>query len=372
MGAGVKRRIVLSGVNLFEGGPLSVYYDALSALSENFSKDYEVIALVHSKDLFDIHNVRFIEYPEVRGSWIHRLYFEYSVLRKLSRELDAYLWVSLHDITPPVNATIQAVYCHNPSPFFVLRWRDVIYDSRHAAFVLFYRFLYRINIHRNTYVIVQQQWLRHMFRKLYHLDNVIVAHPVADTSPTPPIESDKVMGRHSARFTFFFPAYPRVFKNAEVLLEAARLLEAHPIELWLTFSKSDGRYARSLVRRYGKLPNVQFLGRLTRAQVFERYKAADCLVFPSLLETWGLPISEFKATGKPMLLADLPYAHETVGTYQNVAFFDPYSSQELSILMKTLSSGELHFSGSEEQAIRPPFAANWHDLFELLLGSASQ
>jgi len=32
----------------------------------------------------------------------------------------------------------------------------------------------------------------------------------------------------------------------------------------------------------------------------------------------GMPITEFKATGKPILAADLPYAHETIGEYGQV------------------------------------------------------
>ncbi len=367
-----KRRIVISGVNLFEGGPLSVYHDALTELSENFSQQYEIIALVHSETLFNIPNVRIIEYPKIRRSWIRRIHFEYYALRKLSQELDAYLWISLHDTTPAVKARIQAVYCHNPSPFAKFRWRDAVYDSRYALFVLFYRHLYRINIHRNDYVIVQQAWLRESFRAMYGVKRIIVAHPESLTSNVFIKKPTDELRNNTEAFRFFFPAYPRVFKNAEVLLEAAELLEDDPIEIWLTFSGSEGRYARSLVKRFGRLSNVKFLGRLTRQQVLARYELADCLVFPSLLETWGLPISEFKSTGKPMLLADLPYAHESVGTYQNIYFFNPRNSRELSTLMQTLSRRELTFPGSREKAIAPPFAADWHDLFGLLLGDAPQ
>jgi glycosyltransferase involved in cell wall biosynthesis len=155
-----------------------------------------------------------------------------------------------------------------------------------------------------------------------------------------------------------------------VLLEAATLLHSLPIEVWLTFSGEEGKYAHRLVTRYGHLPNVRFLGKLTRDQVFERYEMVDCLVFPSLLETWGLPISEFKSTGKPMLLADLPYARETVGTYANVHFFDPHSSRDLALLMRQLSSGVLRASVSVEQVIAPPYAADWRQLFQLMLNPA--
>ena len=367
----MKPRIVLSGVNLFEGGPLSVYQDALSELSTNFSREYEIIALVHRKELFHASNVRFIEFPKIRRSWLRRIYFEYHSLRKLSEQLDAYLWFSLHDMTPTVHATVQAVYCHNPSPFAKLRRRDIVDDPHYAAFILLYRFLYRINIHRNNYVVVQQAWLRDRFQRLYPVRTVIVAHPRIPTIEVSSRYRSHGLSPEPDRVRFFFPAYPRVFKNAEVLLEAAKVLQTLPIEVWLTFSGDEGKYARRLVTRYGHLPNVKFLGKLTRDQVFDRYEMVDCLVFPSLLETWGLPISEFKNTGKPMLLANLPYARETVGTYANVHFFDPLNSRELALLMRQLSSGTLNASSSAEQEIAPPYAADWRQLFRLLLGASS-
>lgn len=363
----MKRRIVLSGVNLFEGGPLSVYQDALTELSRNFSRDYEIIALVHRKELFSVPNIHFIEFPNIRRSWLRRVCFEYYSLRNLSKQLNAYLWLSLHDMTPTVHATIQAVYCHNPSPFAKLRWRDITDDPRYAAFVAFYRFLYRINIHRNAYVVVQQAWLRDHFRTRYPVKTVIVAHPEIPTYEASTRESAQAPSSGRDKFRFFFPAYPRVFKNAEVLLRAAELLHTLPIDVWLTFSGEEGRYAHRLVKRFGHLPNVTLLGKLTREEVFERYEMADCLVFPSLLETWGLPISEFKRTGKPMLLANLPYARETVGTYTNVHFFDPHSSHALALLMKELSAGTLGASVSAGEPIAAPYAANWKELFDLLL-----
>ena len=54
--------------------------------------------------------------------------------------------------------------------------------------------------------------------------------------------------------------------------------------------------------------------------MYEKYNKIDCLIFPSKLETWGLPISEFMAFDKPMLIADLPYAHETAAGAKYVAF----------------------------------------------------
>lgn len=360
----MKPKIVLSAVNFFQAGPLSVYHDALGDLSHNFATRYDIVALVHRKGLFSpIQGVQFIEYPEIRSSWLKRIKFEYYDLYKISRELDAYLWLSLHDMTPRVHAKIKAVYCHNPAPFSRLKLSDFVHDWRYSAFVLFYRYLYRINIHRNHFVIVQQAWMRDRFRKMYGVKNVVVAHPKVEAPGKAFDRSPSTDGK----FCFFYPAYPRVFKNVEVLLEAAKLLESEAIEIWLTFSGDEGRYAKNLAKRSRHLENVKFLGRLTREQVFDRYEKTDCLVFPSRLETWGLPISEFKRTGKPMLLANLPYAHETVGMYSAASFFSPDDPNALAALMQKVSQGQLHPEGSVAADIAAPFAAGWRELFDLLL-----
>lgn len=363
----MKPRIVLSAVNFYQAGPLSVYQDALAELSRSFADRYEIIALVSSKQIFNIPGVLFIEYPKIRSSWLRRIKFEYYDLRKISRELNALLWLSVHDISPSIHASIQAVYCHNPAPFSSLKKRDVIYDWKYSLFVLFYRYLYQMNILRNDYIIVQQEWMRNRFREMYGVQNVIVAHPgIHESTETSRIASPAVFPTNE-KFVFFFPAFPRVFKNVEILLEVGEILKHETIEIWLTFSGDESRYARMLVGKAGDTSNIKFLGKLTREQVFERYDAADCLVFPSRLETWGLPISEFKRTGKPMLLSDLPYAHETVGTYGNVHFFDTDNPEELAGLMRSLSHGNLPERAVTAASIAPPFASGWHELFDILL-----
>ncbi len=363
----MKPKIVLSAVNLFQAGPLSVYQDALAELAGTFADQYNIVALVHRKDLFSVPGVEFIEFPKIRASWIRRVKFEYYDLFKISQTLDAYLWLSLHDMTPRVRAKIQAVYCHNPAPFSQVKLRDVFYDWRYSAFALFYRHLYRLNIHRNNFVIVQQAWMRDRFQEMYSVKNVIVAHPKTDA---PLAHCARAHGENSLskeKFQFFYPAFPRVFKNIELLLQAAEILKHDEIEIWLTFSGETGRYARNLARKCRDLPNVKLLGRLTREQVFARYDAADCLVFPSRLETWGLPLSEFKRTGKPMLAADLPYARETVGTYKSVHFFDPENPEELASLMRRMSLGDLKPTPATAVAIASPFAKGWRELFDILL-----
>jgi glycosyltransferase involved in cell wall biosynthesis len=364
----MKQRIVLSGVNLVDMGPLNIFREALQSLARTYGDECDIIAIVHRRELFGIPNITYIEFPRIKSSWLRRLWFEYGTSKTLSEQLSPKLWLSMHDMTPNVTAEIRAVYCHNPSPFYSLRLRDAILDPTFALFVAFYRYLYRINLKRNKFVIVQQDWIRKNFEHIFGLRNVIVAQPSTD-AVSMQIHSGKRTS--SSRFSFFYPAFPRTFKNFEVVLEAARTLEEREFnnfELWLTIDATVNSYAARLVREFSELHNVRWLGLLSRERVFELYRKADCLTFPSRLETWGLPITEFKTTGKPILAADLPYAHETVGNYDLSAFFDPDDPANLAEIMRRASVGETVFAPSRGLEPAMPYARNWSELWPLILG----
>lgn len=89
----------------------------------------------------------------------------------------------------------------------------------------------------------------------------------------------------------------------------------------------------------GDVPALAFVGYLTKEQLYAYYQSSNCLIFASKVETWGLPITEFAAFKKPMLLSDLPYAHETAGGCEQVAFFHPDRPRELAAQMAKLLQG---------------------------------
>ena len=86
------------------------------------------------------------------------------------------------------------------------------------------------------------------------------------------------------------------------------------------------------------------------------------------VETWGLPISEFAEFGKPMLLAELPYAHETAAGSKQAAFFAPGDAEALKEYMKRLVFSDTSFlSQVPRQDIKMPKTTTWKELFDVLL-----
>ena len=368
-----KKTIVLSGINLIEGGPLTIYEDCLRCVEKYFLENYEIVALVHNRELFSEFDskIKFIEFMDSKKSYLKRFYYEYFYFKRLSKKLKPYLWFSLHDMTPNVVTDKRAVYCHNPIIFYDVKRKDVINEFKMFMFSRFYKYIYKINIKKNNFVVVQQDWIRKRFKKIFKIKNVVVAHPnvVIDDS------NNNCKNTKIVKNSFLYPSFPRIFKNFEVICKAVEILENKNIEnfkVYLTIDGSENIYSKEIVEKYGRLKCIEFIGLQTRENLMKYYSKIETVIFPSKLETWGLPISEAKAFGKNIILADLEYAHETLGTYEKVMFFGPDDAEKLAEKMEMLINDDenmknIEFDGNIEKNIEKPFCKNWKELFDILL-----
>jgi glycosyltransferase involved in cell wall biosynthesis len=365
---GSKPVVVLSGVSLRESGTLVLYREALSSLERLYGDHVEIVAMVKSRDLFDTPGVTYMEFPHIMHSWLARLWFEYWTSKGISRRLRPRLWLSLHETSPNVDAEIRAVYCHNVSEFYRITPSEFLLDWRFGMFTLFFRLIHRINIRKNQFVIVQADWIRKIFETRYGISHVVVAPPELNLSDIPRRATGS---RQAGPYRFFYPFVPRPYKNVELCLQAARVLEQEGVEgfeLWLTMDEHTNKYASRVAKEFSDLRCVRWLGVIPREKVFDLYGEADCLVFPSRLEASALPISEFRGLGKTMLLADLPYAWECARGNTRTCFFDPADAGDLAALMNQAIEGELVFRKVPEIEFAEPFAQNWEELWGIVLG----
>ncbi|HET9570344.1 MAG TPA: glycosyltransferase [Bacteroidales bacterium] len=361
----MQKKIVISAINIFQGGALSVLEDCLNILISDYSDLYEIIVFVHDKRILNSDKLTLIELPKSRKNYLFRLYYEYFWFYFRSKKIKPYLWFSFHDITPNVKADIRAVYCHNPSPFYKLRWKEFMMEPKLGFFNAFYKYLYRINTTKNDFIVVQQDWIRKEFRKKFNtVSKIIVANPEIAISDFEATASAQDNTRR-----FFYPTFPRVFKNIECVCEAAKIVNKTnaDFELCITISGHENPYSKEIVQRYGSVKNIKFIGSLKRNQVFDIMATSEALVFPSKLETWGLPLSEAKKFNKIILASDLPYAHETVGEYSKVSFFNPDHAIQLAGLMEGVLDNNIQFDGNSAIEIDSPYARNWNAIFKFLL-----
>lgn len=366
----LRKTIVVSAVNLRKGGTLTILRDCLQYLS-SLTKEYRVVALVHQRELCDYEGIEYLEMPQIIQGWGKRLWCEYVTMYRISKELaPVYLWLSLHDTSPRVKAERQAVYCQTSFPFYQWSWRDFRFDYKIPLFACFTRFAYRINVHSNRFLIVQQEWLRKGLSNMLGVnrEKFIVAPPQRNLQEVIPDDIQKEC------FLFFYASTPDCHKNFETLCEAARLLEEEvghgKFKVVLTIKGEENKYASWLKECWGEVNSIEFSGFMNKNRLFGYYHAADCLVFPSRVETWGLPISEYISDGpeKPMLLADLPYAHETASGSKKTTFFPVIDAMFLKKEMKRLLEGDISYLREvPRKELENPTAVSWKELFDLLL-----
>ena len=363
--------IVVSAVSFTEGGPLTILQDCLNNASEHLPSSWKIVALVNSASIKCDGRIHLLPIPSAKKSWLFRLYWEWIGFYGLALRLKPHLWLSLHDITPRLPPCRQAVYCHNPAPFYRISPHEALLSPGFLAFNLFYAYLYKILIHRNDAIIVQQSWLRNEFTARFGHLPIIVAHPSTSIEPLPSRDNHA----HSTVTRFSYPAFPRVFKNFEILGDAAKALVRAGLldfELCFTISGCENRYSRYIHKKYASLPQIRFVGRQSAAEMRDLYSSSDAIVFPSRLETWGLPLTEAKAYKKPILAADLPYVREALGSYELVSLFPVNSAQALSNLMAETIQGTWRPSGNQAVAINQPFSSNWESLWEYLISPSSE
>jgi glycosyltransferase involved in cell wall biosynthesis len=347
---------------MVDGGIFTILDNCLNELNKYVeNKDIEVIALVNDSKKFNYKNITFKSFPKSKKNWLFRLYYEYFYFNKLSEKINPDVWFSLHDTSPSVKCKRRFVYCHNPNLFYKPSIKESVLEIKVGIFYLFYKFLYRINIHKNTNVFVQQHWIKDSFKELFDLKNVIVTQPefIAEEVSSAIILDD-------SKIHFFYPTLGRSFKNIELIGKAILLLPDYirtKIKVHLTIQKNDTLYADYIVKKY-PLKEINYLGKITKKEVFAYYNAMDCLLFPSKLETWGLPITETKGFNKPMLVADLPYAKETVGNYENVSFYKVDKPEELAKLMFEFVSKTINYTGNKYPYENEFQLTNWKAIFD--------
>ena len=352
---------------MVEGGIFTILHNVLHEIAPYAEKhNLEVIALVHDASKFNFPGIQLIEFPKSKKSWFFRLYYEYFYFKKLSKKIQPDIWFSLHDTSPRVTAKKQFVYCHHPTTLFKPSWKDWKFDYKIGIFSLLYDFVFRFNISKNHTVFVQQHWIKKNFEKRFHISNLKVAIPqfteeiITENFPFTP-----------NKIHFFYPSFPRSFKNHEIILEAIKLLPreiANQTEFhFTTIKNSSENYAKFLINNYQEIENVRFYDKVNRKQVLAMYHTMDCLIFPSKVETWGLPISEAKAYNKPMFLANLPYAKEACGGYDKVSFFNENNPADLVQLLVEFVQQKHKFAGNHPPYDTTSDLQNWNELFDYIL-----
>lgn len=141
--------------------------------------------------------------------------------------------------------------------------------------------------------------------------------PAATHSPAPPAEP---------QFDFIYVASGEPHKNHRQLIEAWRQLGQQGMfpSLCLTLDPKSNAPLVQHLQRVAKDHGLRItnLGSVAATEMAQRYRQARALIYPSTLESFGLPLIEASELGLPILASELDYVRDVVTPD---ASFDPHS-----------------------------------------------
>lgn len=292
----------------------------------------ESIFIIGKASLKETENVKVLRFPWIKKSWFHRLWFDHVVAPHLVRTYRPDHILSLQNVLVPHVSVPQTLYLHQPLPFvekrYGLRENPRFWIYQH----ILSRTIYRSVRHAKT-VIVQTRWMKQacIDKAGAQPDRIRIEAP---TVPIP--EGLAYHPTPESIHTFFYPASGLPYKNHRILIEAADILVRKGIvdfrvQLTLAGKENTGiAELQSLVETRG-LP-VDFLGTIPHEAVLERY-THSILVFPSYIETFGLPLLEARMIGAPVIASDCAFSREILEGYAQGTFFAPDDAEELAVYM---------------------------------------
>ncbi len=288
-------------------------------------------------------NVHLIRLPWVKKSWFHRLFCDLLYIQKIVRKYQVDEIINLQNVAIPFVSVPQTIYLHNAIPI-----SDYNFNFRTETTLWMYKkIIGKITIHNLRYancVIVQAQWIKNELITHFNIDQTKIAvERVKSTFEV--VSSDRIK---TNTCIFFYPSSSASYKNHKVIIDACDLLKANGVfdyKVVFTLDTKNDVASQKIkqVTNNKDLP-IEYIGTLNHEQMDNMYRKT-VLLFPSCLETVGLPLIEAKQYAARIIVANMPYAHEAIGNYSNVLYFDYKDSQALYCIMRdTINS----FYGIEE------------------------
>lgn len=343
-------RIVVNDLAASQTGALAVVGSLYNYICEN-DRGNEWFFLLSGKYLEDKENIRIIVIPEVKKSWFHKLMFDFVSGRNVISAFQPDYVLSLQNIITIGIKQKQGVYIHQSIPFqgikrFSFLKRD---EFIYAVYQYLIGSIIKLSARKADDVFVQTKWMKIAVSKSARIDDEKINVVPMDAVEIERADVEPERGR------FFYPAgFEAVYKNHKCIYDACEILEGKGYKDFNVYLTIDGESTEHIKR----------IGRLDRKHMAEEY-CKSTLIFPSYIETVGLPLVEAMSVGAVILAADCEYAHEVLDGYDNVFFFDPFKPDELAGLM--ISCIDKRINQITNDAEKDSDMNSWHRLVSKII-----
>lgn len=313
--------ILIYDVHASESGALAILNDLYNQIRDFPDKSVKWVFAVSTPEYEETENIVVRRFPWVKKNWGYRYYFDNVTTRSLLREFKPDQVFSLQNKGIGFYKGRQLVYLH--LPFILTDHRFNIKTDGKKLWL--YQNVVSKSIFRSLrkvdFTIVQTHWMKTALEEKAKVksEQIVIQQP--------DITSNQIgvfVDTEENRRRFFYPATAFTYKNHMTLLKAIKYAVEHGLknyEVIFTIKPDENGYTEWL-KKYAdeNSLNVKFGGPIPREQVFEMY-ARSVLLFPSYVESFGLPLLEARLTGSPIVASDTPFCHEILDGYEKAAFF---------------------------------------------------
>lgn len=313
--------IMVYDVHASESGALSILNDLYNQVRKYEDKSVKWIFIVSTPEYKTEECITVRRFPWVKKNWGYRFYFENITTRKLLKQYRPDQVFSLQNKGIAFYHKRQLVYLHLPfiltdHRFNIKTDGKKLWLYQNVVSKSIFRSLRKVEL-----TIVQTNWMKDaLVRKAgIQADKISIQQPDITSN-----QIGKYIDCAENRKRFFYPATAFTYKNHMTILKALKYAQdqmCDEYEVTFTINPNENRYTQWLYSYAQKNNlNVKFGGPVPREEVFQIY-TRSVLLFPSYVESFGLPLLEARLTGSPIIASDTPFSSEILEGYENALFF---------------------------------------------------
>ncbi|MDC3027427.1 glycosyltransferase [bacterium] len=292
----------------------------LDSRSRKYIKDFKNIKIIFLKK-GPFRNIKILFY---RIKYI----FKFNKLNSKGENKKKFTELSLNGLPPLFRVgnkfTKVYIFCQNRLVFEKNNSKLFgIFNFKIYLYLLIHKILFNLFKRPNDIIIVQTQSMRKLLLDLKIKNKILLQEKIwgninkenylkildlgkKDFQYNPKLAYIKNL--YKSNILYFYPAYFLPHKNHFKLLKAFEEFEKNdknPHKLLLTINKID---YHKLVKKNNQ--NVILLNDLSYKEMFIIYRYIDYLIFPSLIESYGLPLLEAKFSNVDIIASDLPFVYD--------------------------------------------------------------
>lgn len=359
--------IVVNATALDKSGALTILKQFLLHASQHDSYHY-LCFIPKGLNLNGSKNITFIEKSKM--GWFKRIKWDAYSLKKYLKLNNIFPLKVISLQNTSVNLDVpQIVYLHQSLPFSDVKWS--VFKKDHFKLFLykhFYKFFILLFVKEDTQFVVQTKWMK---KALYENSNVKYTniHVIRPDIILPDLATLIYPIEDRLGHQLLYPATPLFYKNHQIILEALKLLKIENkvggLSFQVTFESGEYPSFDYQAKKLGVLEHIEYLGVIPYSQLIEKYLAASIVLFPSFVETFGLPLAEAASLNKTVLCSNLPFSRDVLHNYSGAVFVDYKSAiawaTAIKDILNTLDSNLLKNNNFEFKQ-----SSSWEDFFKLI------